>query len=385
MAFADGATRFRVGPTDRNRSGKNTNMRIVILARETDNHATPVKWGLEQAGYSAACWGGLGWPEDQQASVSLGAGTGITLGPHLLEPGDVLWMRRLQPAALHPEVCEADRKFAEEEYRWFHYSLMYLLEKLPVTCINGYAASRLINNKSVQLLLAGKCGLNIPRTLMSNSPAAVRSFLQQRGGRTICKAFFPHVWQREGSSSMAVTETFELIPETLPNDDVLTFAPAIYQEMVVKQFDVRMVLMGTSIYSFAVRDPKGALDWRQDACQGLIQVETIHTPADVERGVLAFAQQSGIVFGSFDFAVDMRGRWWFLEVNEQGQFLWLDEFCPGAKLMPRFQAFLTSAPSSSQAIEERACLFPTLEDYLRAVPKQLREKSPSAQVVSTES
>ncbi|MBZ5531633.1 MAG: hypothetical protein LAO20_09395 [Acidobacteriia bacterium] len=361
-------------------------MKIVILARETDSHAASAKWGLEQAGYQVACWGGLGWTEGQQAAISLDTATGMVLGGQPVDPGDVVWLRRSWPATLHPQISEADKAFAEEEYRWFHYSLAYLLERLPVRCINRYSASRLINNKSVQLLLARKCGFHVPRTLMSNSPAALKSFLAPHGGRTICKAFFPHVWKKEGSDAMAVTEAFELSPETLPADQVLTYAPAIYQEMVVKQFDVRTVLMGPNIYSFVLHDPQGSLDWRQDACQGKIQVESIATPVEVEAALHSFARESGIVFGSFDFAVDMQGAWWFLEVNEQGQFLWLEEFFPGAKLLQRFLAFLTSSPDSIQGLEERASRFPALDDYLRAIPKhEVRKKErPSHQIVAIE-
>ena len=360
-------------------------MKVIILAAETDNHAAPILWGLKQAGVQTACWGGLGWQPDHQASISLAGVPSVTLGPHRVESGDVIWMRRLQPAAIHPNVCEADRRFAEEEYRWFHYSLMYLLERLPVTCINTYSASRLINNKSVQLLIAAGCGLHVPRTSMTNSGATVRAFLGEAREPAICKAFFPHVWQKE-SGAMAVTETFPVAQDMLPPDEVLTYAPGIYQQRVIKQFDVRMVLMGGNVYSFAVRNPKGALDWRQDACQGLVQVETIVTPTQVEAAVLQFAKQAGIVFGSFDFAVDGAGQWQFLEVNEQGQFLWLEEFCPAAKLMQRFLAFLTSNASSGKSLDERASLFPSLEDYLRVVPKQQVRKQDKAagQYVSTE-
>src|SRR5205807_1775800 len=130
-----------------------------------------------------------------------------------------------------------------------------------------------------------------------------RRFLEKTGNRTICKAFFPHVWKKD-SGGVAVTETFELTADSLPADEVLTYAPAIYQHMVVKKFDVRMVLLGTTVYSYALHNPKGALDWRQDAGQGLVEVEIIETPAEVERAMLAFAREAGITFGSADFAID---------------------------------------------------------------------------------
>src|SRR5215467_14031572 len=89
------------------RSGKKQPMKILITAPENENHTAPLKWALEQAGYSVACWPGLGWTEDKQASISLLPDTQIRdtqipgsrikdtqlkLGHHLVEPGDVIWI-----------------------------------------------------------------------------------------------------------------------------------------------------------------------------------------------------------------------------------------------------------------------------------------------------
>lgn len=346
-------------------------MKIVILAPENDNHTAPLKWALEQADYQVACWAGLGWSAERQASVSFSDEAQLTLGPHSLMAGDVVWVRRPEQPILNPKVAEADRKFAEAEYRWFSHSVLYMLDVLPVRCINRYSASRLINNKSVQLLLARSCGMNVPHTLMSNSPSKVRNYFEQSPDRMICKAFFPHIWQKEIGKSVAVTETFEISKDKLPSDEVLTYAPAIYQEMVVKQFDVRMVLLGAAVYSCALYNSKNAIDWRQDTSQGLVRVESIETPAAVEKSVLAFAEKSGISYGSFDFAIDNEGRWWFLEVNEGGQFLWLDALNNNVHIQEKFLAFLTSPEGSPrESIEERQSLFPSWKDYLDSPAKE---------------
>jgi glutathione synthase/RimK-type ligase-like ATP-grasp enzyme len=367
--------------------GQGDAMKIVIVAFENDNHTAPLKWALEQAGYRVACWGGLSWTEEQQVSISFDRGIRLALGSCSVEAGDVIWIRRTSPPQPNPNVAEPDKNFAEGEYRWFSLSTLYLLECLPARCINKYSASRLINNKSVQLLLAKSCGMNVPATLMSNSPAAVKAFLQDTSRRMVSKSFFPHIWRKEGSEALAVTETFEITADTLPEDEVLTYAPSIYQEMVVKNLDVRMVLMGTAVYSYALSNPKGSLDWRQDVGQGLITVESIATPAEVESAVLAFAGKAGISFGSFDFAVDATGAWWFLEVNEEGQFLWLDEFNPSARIQEKFLSFLTLPEGSSkEAIEQQQTLFPSWKDYCEApARKQVApERNPGAPIVSIE-
>lgn len=340
-------------------------MKIVILAPEDDNHTAPIKWSLEKAGYKVVCWSGLAWTEAEQASLYFGDETKVVLGPHSIEAGDVVWIRRPEPPTHNPTVTEADRKFAEGEYRSFYYSIMYLLEKLPVRVINRYSASRFTINKSVQLLIARHSGLKVPKTLMSNSPNAVKDFFDHNTGRAICKAFMPHVWQKndDPQAGVAVTETFELKRDQLPADEVLTFAPGIYQDMVVKDFDIRMVVMGPRVYSYALHNPLKALDWRQDAGQRKIEVEIIATPPEVEKSVLAFAKECGITFGSLDFAVDAQGQWWFLEINEQGQFLWLDQFNPGVKINEKFCAFITAPEESTDPLEAREGLFPSLVEY----------------------
>lgn len=345
-------------------------MKIVVLAQENDNHTAPIKWALEHAGYEVACWAGLSWTPEQQASLTLKEQTSVHLGLHTLDSGDVVWIRRPEPPVYNPRVSEADKKFAEKEYREFNQSIFYLLETLPVWVINRYSASRFIKNKAVQLQLARSCGLKTPDALMSNAPHAVRQFMGLQGGRIVCKGFTPHMWQRQDQRNVAVSETFELKRDELPRDEVLTYAPCIYQDMIVKQFDARVVLMGHRIYSFALHNPKNALDWRQDAGQGQIAVEIIATPPEVEKGILAFASRAGICFGSVDFAVDTNGQWWFLEINEQGQFLWLDSFNPDVRLQEKFCAFITAPEGSTDPLEKREALFPSFAEFGRWVEQQ---------------
>ena len=48
----------------------------------------------------------------------------------------------------------------------------------------------------------------------------------------------------------------------------------------------------------------------------------------------------GIVFGGFDFIVTPGGEHVFLEVNPEGQFLWIEEACPEIRLLAPFVDFL---------------------------------------------
>jgi glutathione synthase/RimK-type ligase-like ATP-grasp enzyme len=350
-------------------------MKIIVLAHPKDDHAAPVCWALEQAGYKAACWSGVSPDEEERASLLMDKSPSIRLGAHVLEQGDVLWLRQSEHQAMKSEESSSPSPSFFDE-------LAHMFESLPVRCVNPYSALRMVRNKAVQLRVAQKSGLKVPETLFSNSPAAVREFFDRHPNDAICKAFATHVWQQQGATDISVTETFSLNRADLPADDeVFTFAPAIYQEKVKKQFDVRMVLMGDRVYSFAVRTHANSLDWRHDAALRNVDIEHIATPASVESGVLRFAAAAGVCTGSLDFAVDRNGEWWFLEINEQGQFLWLDDFCPQSGLLEKFCAFLTAPQGSKQTLEERQELFPSSGQYRRS---HQQEKALNIATVSTD-
>jgi glutathione synthase/RimK-type ligase-like ATP-grasp enzyme len=282
-----------------------------------------------------------------------------------VEPGDAFWFREPVPCAFHSHSSEADAGIAELEYRCFGGCIHSMLEHLPVRCVNKFPASCAIRNKAVQLHLARTCGLDVPETLMSNAPRLVKEFFGGKDGRAICKPFTPHLWQGKQKADIAVTGTFELSQEQLPADEVFTLAPGIYQRMVEKQFDVRTVLMGRQVYSHALHHQRKALDWRHDASVKTLEVQLIATPPAIAGAILSFAQKADICFGSMDFAVDRQGRWWFLEVNEQGQFLWLDHFNPNAMLQEKFCAFLTAPEEAAQPLENRERQFPSFLEYTK--------------------
>lgn len=342
-------------------------MKVLVFANELDNHVTPIRWALQQAGYDVRCWCGLAWTEAERAWLQLGEEPRLALGPHLLEPGDSVWLRQPDQPDFGPG--SGDRPTPpSSHYTSFFASVASMIDMQPVRCINPYSVSRLIRHKAVQLHFARASGLKIPATLMSNSPGPIRAFFEN-GRRIVCKPFASHFWE-QSTGGAAVAGTFELRRDDLPDDEVFTYAPAIYQERVAKAFDVRTVLMGESIYSFALRTRDGALDWRPQAALGKVCVEPVAMPPNVEQGILAFAQKTGACFGSLDFAVDANGDWWFLEINEQGQFLWLDQFYPAARLQQKFCAFLTATESSPEALEAREHLFPSLEEYQKSPEKQ---------------
>ncbi len=89
-----------------------------------------------------------------------------------------------------------------------------------------------------------------------------------------------------------------------------------------------------------------------------MKLEPYSLPETIEARLLSLMGQLGLVMGSIDMIVTPEGDHVFLEVNEQGQFLWVEQMNPEIALLEPFAHFLASgnplfcwAPRSDERIE----------------------------------
>ncbi|HHJ5466159.1 TPA: hypothetical protein ACQPPL_004417, partial [Enterobacter hormaechei] len=63
------------------------------------------------------------------------------------------------------------------------------------------------------------------------------------------------------------------------------------------------------------------IDWRKN--NNKIQYELIDIPNKIRKQCFNLMKKLDISFGCFDFIV-MQDKWYFLEVNANGQWVWLE-------------------------------------------------------------
>ena len=83
----------------------------------------------------------------------------------------------------------------------------------------------------------------------------------------------------------------------------------------------------------------GKVDWRAIPA-GQMSIEPYILPHSLEEQIRSFMHKMGLVFGSFDFVVSEDHDYIFLEVNEQGQFLWMEDCSADFKMLDTFVQFL---------------------------------------------
>jgi glutathione synthase/RimK-type ligase-like ATP-grasp enzyme len=174
------------------------------------------------------------------------------------------------------------------------------------------------HRKAYQLLTARRIGLATPRTLISNDPVEVRSFVEKQGaGKTIYKSF--------SATQQEWRETRLLKADELEKLDNVRFAPVIFQEYIEAVYDIRITMVGDEIFAAAIHSQQTSykVDFRMDIANA--SVEAVELPSQVADGLRRLMCQLGLIYGAIDMRLTPQGRYVFLEVNPAGQWLFVEE------------------------------------------------------------
>lgn len=224
------------------------------------------------------------------------------------------WWRRPQMPSVDPRITDPQvRHFTANEIT----SALYgVLGRCPGMWMNDMNRDQSADYKPRQLGVARDCGLRVPDTLITNDPQAVLSFNQSRPDGIVYKAFNQRgiIWQ----------PTRRLSAGDLARLDALPCAPAIFQEFVPGSRDIRVTVVGDTL--FATEFDISAIDQidHRLALDAAPCVEHI-LPADLALRVMAFVRTLGLEYGSVDFRLDPDGAYHFFEINTAGEFLYLQD------------------------------------------------------------
>ncbi|MDQ0904827.1 hypothetical protein QFZ22_000812 [Streptomyces canus] len=191
-------------------------------------------------------------------------------------------------------------------------------------------------DKVYQLAVAREVGFRVPRTLISQSRADVIAFTRQVG-RTIVKpvvgARGPSLWTRWVDD-----------PESIPAPS-FEVCPATYQEYIEGCRHVRLNCFGERMYAALIETEE--LDWRPDL---QVPISPWPVPEDVRRQVATVLRRLGLRMGVVDLKLTPDGQPVWLEVNPQGQFLFLEPLTD-EPLTEHFADFLLSAAGTLRSAE----------------------------------
>ena len=191
--------------------------------------------------------------------------------------------------------------------------------------------------KALQLVEASKAGLKTPHTLISNDPPQATAFVDAlRDAQCAIKPLMAVGVTDEQGFRMPLTTT---LPPGHSLESV-ALAPTIFQPYVDKAFELRCVVIGEKIFC-AKMDSQANETTRIDWRGGEPEHEIFALPPRVEGSIRRLMDSLGLNFASIDMIVTPEGEFVLLELNPNGQWLWL-ELELGLPLVASMADFLTT-------------------------------------------
>jgi hypothetical protein len=194
------------------------------------------------------------------------------------------------------------------------------------------SAVRRSSVKLWQLQVAHGLGLQIPPYTVTNEPNNARDFVR-RHSTTIAKSLTRPfvVYQARGEVAVMYTTPVNGVPDVA--FDHVANGPTFLQKYVDKDADVRVTVVGEQVFAVEIDARVGdevMVDFRSGEVFDLPH-RVVDLPASLATACRDLVRGLALTFGAIDLVRDREGDYWFLEINPNGQWMWL-EWASGAPI-----------------------------------------------------
>jgi glutathione synthase/RimK-type ligase-like ATP-grasp enzyme len=303
---------------------------ILILSRPDDPHARVVSEMLE-ARRARHAWidpGAFDGQTEVSAWLSPRAAVKRTWrhrGQNVeLDEVTAAWYRRPSPRQADPALANAEcRDYAAAETRAF---VGDLWNSLACRWVPGpLAVFRRAEMKLSQLTAATALGFELPPTLVTNSPRDFFDFYRAHDGNLISK--LPSATFLKDSFDRRFGRYTERVRyRDLAHAESIRSSPMIFQAYVEKRLELRVTIVGAQVFAAAIHSQatnQTKEDWRR--------MDPSHTPytahslpPEIAERCVALVRRLGLTYGAIDLILTPDGRHVFLEINPNGQYLWVE-------------------------------------------------------------
>ncbi len=306
---------------------------VLILTNATDDSTDAVTLELQKIGARFCRLDTETFPEEKVLSMNLegeclkgwlkdeGKGMAIPLGDTRS-----VWYRRPAPTWFSREMSAGYARFIQDES---HASLWSLYTTLDAFWMNPplQANYLLQHNKFHQMQAAARCGLPVPRSVITNDPDELISFAERCGGTVAMKILKGNVFRR-GESIVPLFIFTQAVHagEIARHRAGIRLCPVIAQEYIPKQLELRVTIVGSRIFACAIHSQDSEEtrhDWRRYDFNR-VRHEPHSLPPETEESLHRLMREWNLSYGATDMVLTPDGRYVFLELNPNGQWLWIE-------------------------------------------------------------
>lgn len=216
-------------------------------------------------------------------------------------------------------VSTAYRQYAQSEWNSILHSIISYTENCWLNHPNHI---QFAEDKPKQLKLAHDIGFLVPETYITNCIEKAKSL----SGRysMIAKPLKQALVKGEDRDRVIFTTSVTRMSDSVR--EAVQLCPVIYQQRIPKTCDIRVTVVGESIFPVAIHSQnheETRVDWRRGSNPNLTH-EVIDLPYELKDMCVKFVKMQQLRFGAIDLVKDLNGNYWFLECNPNGQWAWIE-------------------------------------------------------------
>lgn len=296
---------------------------VLILTDTEDATASRVAAELAMCGVPVARFDTADFPRRLRLNARIEGGGWrgyITDGQAEVSLTDVasVYYRRPTAFVVDEAMSGPERYWATAEARR---GFGGVVQALPCLWVNDPVAAARCEYKPVQLAAAERCGLSIPRSVVTNDPEMAFTWVKDLAAPYVYKPLAGAMHHEAGQMQLVYTQWLDN-PDVV-HDPALSRTAHLFQEWVDKAYEARVIVVGDRVFTVAIygTSDESQVDWRAD--YDALRYEVTSPPSPVRVALVALLRRLRLVYGAVDMVVTPDGEWVFLEVNQAGEWGWL--------------------------------------------------------------
>lgn len=246
----------------------------------------------------------------------------VVYNDEVLDDVGAVWYRK--PATIGEKIMPVDERLQEYAATALRKHVELLrVEFEDANWVSDFYAINRASNKTLQYREASRLGFNVPETVLTSSGEAAHRFINDHSATVVKTLSHLYPRQDDGSPQMFLTRRID----SEANLNGLNLAPAVFQEAVEVNRELRVTVVGDEVFVAAIDNTdEDVRDWRVGHFTGNSTFEAFDDCSDeIKQKCLSLTKQLGLQYGAIDLILDKRGEAWFLEINPNGQWGFVEE------------------------------------------------------------
>jgi len=238
-----------------------------------------------------------------------------------------VWLRRPLSPGISKEITNPDaRVFAKDESKAFLENLWNVLDCLWVSPPRSI---KIAQYKLLQLQIAKKIGFKVPKTIVTNKIEDFLRFWNECNGEVIYKTLGKNQipsQKKKGMYRLIYTNKIKDVDLNKIIEEI-ELAPCLFQEYIPKKIELRVTIVDSEIFTCEIHSQKSEktrIDWRKYDFENTPHIAS-KLPKDIEEKCIELIDFYNLKFGAIDLILTPQDEYVFLELNPNGQWLWIEQ------------------------------------------------------------